>query len=427
MSTPANRNALGFVGMLCAVLLASSGAAQTEPTEPVEPTPRPPYQRRVSLKVGLDTTQAAIKAATAGLGGDWKWREPVPEIVRNWITYLQADSAGRAALWSPTERQRWPEYDIAGIMSDVGFPIPATIVSVQPSSVGSTDSYVIKTVYARAGLTRAVDPYFVSRVYAVREDGRWVFANALPRLTRDWPSYTIGKGTFVVQPGRRFDRERATHTVAFVDSLADAYNVPRLRDFTYYVTNSEEDLYRITGLDPLFVGGDGRAGRGWAANRIVISASLKQGEGYTHELVHMVLGQLPKTQRGSVIADEGIATWLGGSMDHDFPSLMYHYAEYLQTHPAVTLDSVVAATDPDRGLRPGAAMLFAMVHAHGGIPAVKALFAAPGRTLPEIQTALTKILGVSWSDVQQSWMKNILAYRKAGAQPPQSPLPVAVP
>ena len=360
--------------------------------------------RHITLNFGVDTT-----AAITDGWGDYAWHAPVPEITRNWITYLRADSAGRAALWSPSERKRWPQFDIAGAMSDPGFVAPATITMIQPSPDGARDSYVIKTLYAVADSSKAVRALFVERVYAAREGGRWVFANALPRLTRDWPHYRVGNGTFIVQPGRRFDRAKAAHTVAFADSLADAYSVPRLPDFTYYVTNSEDDMYRAAGVDPMF-GAQAAAGRALPIDRLIMSGSTEQGEGYTHELVHAVFAPLMSI-RTSSFASEGVASWLGGSLGADFPTMMHNYAAYLRAHPTITLDSVFAGSgNVDRGQRPAAAMLFEMAHVKGGVQAVKALATAPTRTLADIRTAATTVLGVAWPSIEQQWRDSIMRY-----------------
>lgn len=367
--------------------------------------PQSPSQRQITLNWGVDTT-----AAITDGWGDYSWHGPVPEIVRNWITYLRADSAGRAALWSPSERKRWPLFDIAGAMSDPGFVAPATIALVQPSPPGSTDTYIIKTLYAVTDSTRAVRPLAVERVYAIREDGRWVFANALPRLTRDWPHYQIGKGTFIVQPARKFDRAKAEHTVMFADSLADAYGIPRLPDFTYYVTNSEDDMSRAAGVDPMF-GADGRAGRSIAQDRIILSGSQEQGEGYVHEVVHTVFGALNALHAGSwSFAPEGVASWLGGSLGADFPTMMHNYAAYLRAHPAITLDSVLVGGSIDRGQRPAAAMLFEMAHDHGGVPAVKQLYVAPTQSLADVHATVSRVLGMPWPEVERRWRENILRH-----------------
>ena len=84
---------------------------------------------------------------------------------------------------------------------------------------------------------------------------------------------------------------KAAHAVAFADSLADAYAIPRLPDVTYYVTNSEDDMYCATGADPMF-GAQAAAGRALPSDRIIMSGSPEQGEGYTHQVVHAVFAPL---------------------------------------------------------------------------------------------------------------------------------------
>lgn len=364
-------------------------------------TPRSQPQRRVTLNFGVDTTSTITES-----WGDYSWRAPVPEIVRKWIKYLRTDSVGRAELWSKSEQKRWPVYDIAGAM--YGFPVPATITAVQPSPPGSADSYVVETLYAQADSSRAVRAFYVERVYAVIEGGRWVFANALPRVTRDWAHYTIGKGTFIVQPGRKFNRAAAAHTVAFVDSLADAYRLPRLADFTYYVANSAREMYAAAGIEPLF-GAENRGGATLTPDRIIMSGSPEQGEGYIHEVVHAVFGPVTNASSSS-FAVEGVASWLGGSLEADFPTMMHNYAAYLRAHPQVTLDSVFASSGADLGQRPAAALLFEMAHERGGTTAVKALYTAPTKTLAQVRTAASAVLGVPWDRVRQQWRERMSRY-----------------
>jgi len=61
------------------------------------------------------------------------------------------------------------------------------VLSIQLANPAMTDEYVVRTLFASTdGPTNDVKPIALTRVYAIRENGRWVFANALPRLTRDW-------------------------------------------------------------------------------------------------------------------------------------------------------------------------------------------------------------------------------------------------
>jgi hypothetical protein len=112
-----------------------------------------------------------------------------------------------------------------------------TVVHLGPAA-GLPQSYVIRTlVTAVEDSSLAVRPLALYRVYATRENDRWVLANALPRTTRDWRRVTIGNVTFVFPPTHVFDERRGRATAAFVDSLARAFELPEPDPMTYYFTD----------------------------------------------------------------------------------------------------------------------------------------------------------------------------------------------
>src|SRR5207302_127122 len=86
-------------------------------------------------------------------------------------------------------------------------------------------------------------PSEMFRLSAVREQGRWVLANALPRLTKDWERATIGRVTFVYPGSHRFDRSRAEGSARFVDSIAAAFDVPPPRGIRYYVAANLDEMF----------------------------------------------------------------------------------------------------------------------------------------------------------------------------------------
>lgn len=57
--------------------------------------------RQITLNFGVDTT-----AAVADGWRDYSWHGPVPQIIRNWIAYLRADSAGRIQPGTPPRPER---------------------------------------------------------------------------------------------------------------------------------------------------------------------------------------------------------------------------------------------------------------------------------------------------------------------------------
>jgi hypothetical protein len=356
---------------------------------------------RVAPGWGVDTTAAAWS--------DIAWHAAVPEIYRAWRDYLLADPhlQSPTRLWSAREQRAWPAYDLTAGIAYKG--MPATVLDIRPVEPGRLDEYVVKTLFAQAsGEARTVRPVALTRVYALRGDGRWVFANALPRMTREWQRETVGPVTYVIEPGRRFDRRRAQRAVAFADSLAQSLGVPPLEDVTYYVARSPESLHRAMGIDWTF----GAQGHGYAlpSNQLILSGDATFGEENRHELAHYVLMPILAERRTHGIVNEGIATWLGGSVGRTFPELHAEYAAYLRDHPDITLDAILDGDAPDRGWYPAGAVLVMLVHERGGIAAVRELLTS-GRSHDELRSATARLLDMPWSEVTNRWRARALAGR----------------
>ncbi len=356
-----------------------------------------------ALGFGVDTAESAWSETA--------WHKAVPEIVRAWSAYLGASPGMPAAdtLWSAAERKVWPSYDLSLATGRQGFP--ATILDVQPVQSASGELYQVKTLFATAiGPDHQVKAIALTRVFAVRENGRWVFANALPRLTARWPRAQVGEITFVYPPEHRFDRVRAQRAVAFADSLALAFAVPGPPAFTYYFTDSPEELFRAMGID----WGFGGQGYGYAirADNLLLSGDPRFGEENRHELTHYVLSPLMKRGRVPPLVSEGLASWFGGSIGLRYDQMVREYATFLADRPQITLDSVLADPTIDLGERPAGAMLVAMIAGHAGVAGLKALVDA-GPASEDLRMTVSRLLGVPWGAVEAEWKKRIMAYRPA--------------
>lgn len=358
---------------------------------------------RVTTGWGVDTASAAWSEAA--------WHPAVPEIYRAWRDYLLSDPHLQRPTphWSAAEQERWPGYDLTASLAYEGFP--ATVLDIRPAGGAAPvpgpsavpDTFVVKTLFAAAkSEERAVKPVALTRVYALREEGRWVFANALPRLTRGWGRVEVGPVTYVVEPGLAVDRARARGAVAFADSLAGALGLPELEGVTYYLAGTPERLHRVMGVDWTF----GGLGHGYVLpwNQMILSGDAAFGEANRHELAHYVLRPLVEERRTHPIVSEGMATWLGGSTGLASPELRAAYGRYLREHPGVTLDAILEANDPDRGWGPGGAVLVAMVHEEGGTEALLELLRA-GRSNEALRSAASELLGVPWETVQDRWRR----------------------
>jgi hypothetical protein len=373
---------------LAAVLVsvAAASAAQAQSGSP---------QVHFAVGFGVDTTSP-----------------PNHEILDLYRSYVaaRADTAEARSFWSKTEEREWPQYDLLAGFVYQGFT-HFTIVHLAPA-VGLDSTYLIRIlVSAVDDSTLGVRPLALFRVYATRQAGRWVLANALPRLTRRWHHDTLGQLTFVYPTTHRFDEHKAAATAAFVDSLARRFALPKPLPITYYVTDDMIETLAAAGLDYFPIGSDTVGGRANPWDRFVLIGSSSSGENYRHELAHIVLAPLFVGARPSRLILEGLMTWVGGSAGLDYAHLLPGLRDYVQDHPEVTLETVLSNPPPRLGSLDvgydGAAVLCAIVHDHGGDVAVRE-FVRAGPSLTDVLDTAAHLLGVPRDSVDARWRSAVL-------------------
>ena len=330
--------------------------------------------------------------------------QPVGEIFAVLRRYLTTGTdAGRAALWSRPERTRWPVFDLVGQAVYQGHS-RFTVVELRPT-VGLAGTFRVRILVAADHEGRPATPIMLYQLYAVHEDGAWVLANALPRLTRGRQRELVGAITFTFPRGHAFMRTDARSSARFVDSLANAFRLPRPGPIEYYLTDDLQETLRALGLEWYPFAPDSIGGRANAFNRQVFVGLPSHGEAYRHELAHVVLQPLIGLNTSGVLM-EGVMTWAGGRATRVFRDLPRGLAEYLAAHPGLTLDTILR-DPPERanGVDPaydGLAVLCHMVAEAGGAAAVRTLLAA-GREPNEVLNAAVDLLRMPRDRLEDRW------------------------
>ena len=335
---------------------------------------------------------------------------PVTAVHRLWTAYLESKAdgfdCGPSDYWLASEQGTWttPDgreytlcYDLAGAM--LGARREYAVLRIDPVPGTGGTEYSITTLFP-AGDIAGHDALVT--VFAVREGDDWKLAGALGRLTRTWRQETVGRFTYIIRPGHVFSRERAQAAVAFADSLADAFGVPRIRPLRYYVVADADAMLHVMGYRPdtTYGGAGGRSLPG-----IIISGDPAFGEKHGHEIAHHVIQPL-QGPRLHIVASEGVPTWLGGTRGMHYPDALLTLRAWLEEHPAATLDSVLA----DNGHpmhNPAAALLSAMVYEQGGVDAIRR-FLDSGPTWPAFRAGVEEIFGASWKSVADEWRRRAM-------------------
>lgn len=349
---------------------------------------------RVAVGFGVDTLGA-----------------PNHEIFTLWSSYLASrpNCAQHSPLWSPSEQVRWRIADLLCSYVYQGFS-KFTVVHLAPA-VGLDSTYLIRTLVARVSdAGQDVQPLALYRVYATREGGRWVLANALPRLTRRWNHETIGRMTFVFPLTQRFVRARAESTATFVDSLARAFEVSPPATISYYFTADLIETLGALGLEFFPLGSDSVGGR--SLGDLVFIGSASNGEGYRHELAHVVLRPFLAPLNTAGLVQEGLMTWVGGSVGLPFKDLMPGLKQHLDAHAEITLEGILAKPPSRTGTLDvgydGLAVLCKMVYDAGGLAGIRTL-ASAGREPRAVLSTAAHILNVSEPQLERLWRAHIAA------------------
>lgn len=282
-----------------------------------------------------------------------------------------------------------------------GFYVPDGAVSeVERIRRTGAGEYELVSRFRRAG--EHDSSTITVTVFAVREGGRWVLANALPRRTARWQRHVVGPITYFVDPQLMFSRSRARQAIAFVDSVEAAFALPQIRPTDYYVASSVDVALEILGV---------RTGQRYGAaggfskpvNHQVFSGIPAQGENYRHELAHLILRPLFNASTTTLLASEGLATWLGGTAGADFRASVRALARYLGGNPAHTLDTIVDSGSSPQSIRyTTGAVLCEMLARHGGARSI-AEFHRAGPGMPQVRAALVRLLGRPWPVIATEW------------------------
>jgi hypothetical protein len=316
-----------------------------------------------------------------------------------------ANAGTPSALWSASEQAQWPMYDLAGFyVPDKSVP---DVVSVTPVDPAVDSAYQIVTRFWPAGTAprdSSKNPVLTMTVYARREGGRWVLANALPFRTHTWIRETRGRIHYRVAPALRFDTSKAANAARFVDSLATAFDVPAPEHIDYYVAESVDQAMDILGVVvPERFGAAG--GFAKPVNLQVFSGIPAIGENYRHELAHVVLLPVVQGASMSLLASEGVPTRFGGTAGRDYAGSVRHLDAVLRTQPQLDLNAMVFDQSVSAELRNAAgAVLAQMVNEAGGVDALRVYLRTPsGRMRAELERLLQR----PWLTIVDEWRQRV--------------------
>jgi hypothetical protein len=335
------------------------------------------------------------------------------EVLDLWRSYMASrpQDYTKKPHWSEAEQKRWKLYDLSGgfiwVADEQLARTRATVFQIAPATPGDSTEYVIRTIFTRPDDFQSERRTFLHRVYAMRENGRWVLSNPLVRTTADWKRTTFDRITYVHPPEHRIDTVRARMAMRFVDSVALAFDASKPPAIEYYLARSPEEIFRLTGVDFYLPGSRAYAAPG---NYQIFSGVPTQGEFFAHELAHMVLDEVLRKLDTPFVLNEALALWLGGGREMTWPQVKRELATVLQQDSSWTLERLLEdrpATAIHRYT--AAATLLELTHQRGGMAALKTALSPPrSRDKPDIIAGVASALRLRESEVEAAWRQSIL-------------------
>jgi len=338
-------------------------------------------------------------------------KKEIKEVAELWINYLNSkpDSLYDNPYWNNAEKIKFKNYDLS---REYLYQFPSnqllsyykpTILSIEKEG----DNYGIRTIFSADGLQeeyRKSNPWCITKLYAVAENGGWRLKNALSIITEKWPKKTVGKITFIYPPQHKFNETLAKRANLFCNKITKEFQFPEWKPFDFYITNSGDELGQLINFDFFFAGYT--AGIGMNDNRMLLSGSCS--EFYPHEFIHLIV---PKFVRHGII-EEGFATWKGGQGEKTFEESVKYFANELAKNDTVTFYDVLHRKWGWQfaAFYTTGAIFFNTAYEKGGIKLVNKLLMTPNNN-EELVDKICELFQIEKKELDKFWRSETLKFK----------------
>lgn len=223
-------------------------------------------------------------------------------------------------LWDNGVLKRWvaPCLEVAFITNRYIYSAKyaPSLLSIQ--TVGA-DKLKVKVAFLFEGMEKQEPEIFAIYNFILNiKNDKLFFSPYVEYHTQSWTTNRIDSINFKYKPAHQFNPKLALKTSKFNNELASFFDIQPL-GFDYYINENAEELNRALGFDlnPYMYAMNQYSGITQAINKKVFSGNGL--EWFPHEIVHLYTYQKFNKNATKIhsIFDEGIATWLGGSIDKE--------------------------------------------------------------------------------------------------------------
>lgn len=297
-------------------------------TKPPATEPAPPIEAGASnvltvadirIAAGVDTTHAATLEAVNCLRRYFT-RKMDPEAPNDYWYAPDIDHYG-----GPYAELRYAEYDSVG---DLRYR--PTVLEARPAAQGQL---LLKVMWSEEPGTQDLSTAKYAFEFLVRSTAEGArLSLPIEHNTASWERRTVGQVNYIISPRHAFNAAEAEEQRIMIERLSAFFEVPPF-PITYYSYAGPADLYAARGflrhplMHTLASGGmvDGTNNVHSGNNKDI----------YTHEVVHLF--SQSRTKEPPPLLEEGLATLIGGSVEHDYAWHRANLQRYLAADASLDL------------------------------------------------------------------------------------------
>lgn len=246
----------------------------------------------------------------------------------------------------------------------------------------------------------------IHKLYALRENNRWVLENCLPNITASWEQTNSGIINYIYPSYFKFSNIQANKAEYFCKKLIERFNPSYSgKSFNFYITSTVDEMGALENFDYYFAG----VTTGKSKEGMIFTA--KANEFYPHEFVHQLL---PNNSKRSKIIEEGLATYLGTKENQsEYVNLMNNLSSDLRTNKSINFHSIFSSQLQFNGYQiayPAGAGICELVYSRKGDKGLIQLINGDSSDKEALLDLLTSILNLPEQEIITLWKTTILKY-----------------
>lgn len=268
--------------------------------------------------------------------------KPLQNAIDTFFKYKNKEAL--RSFCTPTDQRLWGTFPFKEIRYREGwfgekYPLQPTLLgAVEIDSTSSFKKYLVKIAFIanEDSINNSIACVYNFLVNLHSDGKTFTFERYSNYLLGQWYKKQVGNILYYKANQALFSIEEAKRMNSFNDNIARVFNVDPMQ-CVYFSCKNVIELFQLQGFDfvpNMFLSKTGGqafwGGEGSEFENILYSGNNK--EYYPHEICHFYINTLI-TQECSRLAEEGIATFLGGSSEKPYTHHAHILKAYLDKNP----------------------------------------------------------------------------------------------